>query len=78
VADEILADVDAGLIALDPGRIGFAGLPDQLQRESVSYAQWVRLDDYERQTAPVGRIRRKLPYHEQMLAIAHGDAGPAT
>lgn len=78
VADEILADLDAGLISPDPARQGFAGLGSQLQHESVSYAQWIRLDEHERENAPAGRTRRKLPDRDHMRAIAQGDAHRST
>ncbi|MBC9937249.1 MULTISPECIES: FAD-dependent oxidoreductase [unclassified Leucobacter] len=78
VADEILSDLTAGLIAPDPARRGFAGLGSQLQHESVSYAQWIRLDEHERESAPAGRTRRKLPDRDHMRAIAHGDAARTT
>lgn len=77
VADEILSDLESGVVVPAADRLGFAGLPEQLQLGSVSYAQWVQLDEHERRTAPEGRIRRKLPDHDHMLTIAKGDAAPS-
>lgn len=70
VADEIAADLGSGALPVDPARRGFDGLPEAVRARAVSYDQWLALDAYERELAPAGRVRRKLPDHDQMAAIA--------
>lgn len=74
VADEIAADLRSGALALHPERRGFAGLPGSVRTRAVGYDQWLALDAHERALAPEGRVRRKLPDHERMAAIARGAA----
>lgn len=76
VAAEIVADLARGAIAVDPVRRGFDGLPEQLAHTSVSYAQWVALDEHERRQAPKGRVRQKIADLAHMLSIARSDQGP--
>lgn len=68
VADELLEDLAAG--TLPSGAPGFDALPADLRERSVSYEQWLVLDEHEREHAGAGRVRRKLPDHEAMVAIA--------
>lgn len=77
VADEILSDLASGDIDLTTEKLGFAGLPEQLQLGSISYAQWTRLDEHEQRHAPAGRTRRKLPHLDHMRSIAQGDVPAA-
>lgn len=74
VADEITADLADGTLPVNPGRRGFAGLPDAVRERAVGYDQWLALDAHERELAPEGRVRRKLPDHDRMAAVARGAA----
>ena len=76
VADEIAADLASGALGVSAERRGFAGLPDAVRSRAVSYEEWLVLEAHERELAPEGRVRRKLPHHETMVAIARG-ASPA-
>ena len=74
VADEIAADLADGSLDVRPGRLGYAGLPAALRARAVDYAQWLALEAHERELAPEGRVRRKIPDHERMSAIARAAA----
>ncbi|MFC7764950.1 ferredoxin--NADP reductase domain-containing protein [Leucobacter soli] len=69
VADEILADLASGTLDGDP-KPGYDGLPGTVHERAVSYEQWLRLEQHERELAPDDRARRKLTDHEAMVAIA--------
>ncbi len=68
VADEFLADLKEG--KLSSGSPGFSGLHDSVQAKALSFPEWTNLDQYERELAPTGRVRRKLTDHETMVSIA--------
>lgn len=72
VADEIIADFESGKIAVTEAQSGFAGLPENAQRQAVSFVDWQRLDAHEQAQAPAGRVRRKLADHTAMVDIARG------
>lgn len=74
VAEEIVADVTSGALPGSETRLGFDGLPADVRAASVDYAQWLRLEQHERELAPSGRIRRKISDHDRMVAIAHDRA----
>ncbi|UOR02684.1 hypothetical protein MUN77_05065 [Leucobacter allii] len=74
VADELLADLASGALAVGGDRPGFAGLPPEIRARAVDYEHWLVLDAHERSTAPADRVRRKLPDHDAMVGIARGDA----
>lgn len=70
VAAEIVADVDAGVVAVHHDQQGFAGLPARTRERVVDYEAWTRLDAVEIASAAPGRVRRKTPDHAAMLAVA--------
>lgn len=78
VGDEILADLHTGALAPDPKKSGFAALPEPIRSRAISFAQWRVLDAHECATAETERVRRKLPHHDQMAAIARGAAAHHT
>lgn len=69
VADEIVADLDAGALAPSGAR-GFDALPDAIRDQAISYDQWLHLDAHERELARPGRVRRKLTDRRAMIDIA--------
>ena len=70
VTDEIIADVEGGVITTLPSQTGFAALPESVREKAVSFVDWQRLDAHEQATANAGRIRTKISDHAQMVAIA--------
>lgn len=74
VADEIAADLADGSLPVTAERRGFSGLPQAVRERAVGYEQWLALDAHERELAPEGRVRRKLPDHDRMAAVARGAA----
>ena len=68
VSDEIIADLNAGL--LSSGASGFDGLPAEVAQRRVSYEEWTVLEAHERSLAASDRIRQKLPDHDAMVRIA--------
>lgn len=70
VADEIVTDLAEGSLTVSPHKRGFEGLPTAVRERAISYEQWLTLEAHERELAARGRIRRKLPNHDQMVAIA--------
>lgn len=74
VSEEILADLATERRGEGRERPGCAGLPEAVRSRAVSYEQWLVLEAHERETAPVGRVRRKIPHHDRMHEIATGAA----
>jgi len=72
VAEEIISDVEAGIIATSPGQTGFSALPQAVQERAVSFVDWQRLDAHEQSRAVAGRIRSKVSHHDTMVNIARG------
>lgn len=72
VADEIVADFEAGKIQTSGSQVGFAALPELTRNLAVSFVDWQRLDAHEQAQAPAGRVRRKLADHDTMVSIARG------
>lgn len=72
VAEEITADLNDGSLPVRAERLGFDGLPEAVRERAVGYEQWLALEAHERELAPEGRVRRKLPDHDRMAAIARG------
>ena len=70
--DEIIADVESGVIVPDPQQTGFSALPDAVQARAISFVDWQRLDAHEQAQAAAGRIRKKVLDHETMVSIARG------
>ncbi|MDQ0213336.1 FAD-dependent oxidoreductase [Arthrobacter bambusae] len=68
VAEEIVAD--AGSLQRQP-KTGYASLPEEVRAKAVDYSAWRRVDSAETEAASADRSRRKIPSHEQMVAIAH-------
>ncbi|WP_457973068.1 FAD-dependent oxidoreductase [Arthrobacter sp. D1-17] len=68
VAEEIVAGV--GSLQHQP-KPGYAGLPEEVRAKAVDYSAWKRVDAAETDAAAADRSRRKIPSHEQMVAIAH-------
>jgi ferredoxin--NADP+ reductase len=68
VADELLADLNSQAFTL--GASGFTSLSAEVQQQSVSYEQWIKIDEHERSLAPEDRVRRKLTDHQAMVHIA--------
>ncbi|MFJ6158787.1 FAD-dependent oxidoreductase [Pseudarthrobacter sp. NPDC092184] len=68
VAEEIVAGVDS--LQQQP-KPGYAGLPEEVRAKAVDYSAWKRVDAAETDAAAADRSRRKIPSHEQMVAIAH-------
>lgn len=78
VAEEITSDLHAGTVSPDPAKLGYAGLPESVRNRAITFAQWQVLDAHECKTAGAERVRRKLPHHDQMAAIARGAAAHDT
>lgn len=74
VADEIIADVAAGRIAVDPTKKAFSGLPESIQRQAVDFAGWLRINEAEIAAAPPGRIRHK--FHDFADLLGHAQNTP--
>jgi ferredoxin--NADP+ reductase len=72
VADEIVADFDAGKIHIAATQTGFSALPERTRNLALSFVDWQRLDAHEQAEAPAGRVRRKLADHDTMVSIARG------
>lgn len=72
VTEEITADLADGSLPVSAEHRGFTGLPEAVQERAVGYEQWLALEAHERELAPEGRIRRKLPDHDRMAAVARG------
>lgn len=72
VADEIIADVEAGIVNTAATQTGFAALPTHVRERAVSFADWQRLDAHELAQAKSGRVRNKLADHDAMVTIARG------
>lgn len=72
VVDEIIADVESGVITPQPQQTGFEALPSEVQARAISFVDWQRLDAREQADAAAGRIRKKISDHETMLTIARG------
>lgn len=72
VADEIMADLADGSLAVSPEKSGFDGLPDEVRARAIGYHHWLALEAHERENAPEGRVRRKLSDHDRMVAVARG------
>jgi ferredoxin--NADP+ reductase len=68
VAEEIVAGVDS--LQQQP-KPGYHGLPEEVRAKTVDYSAWKRVDAAETDAAAADRSRRKIPSHEQMVAIAH-------
>lgn len=72
VADEIIADHAAGVIAVAATQRGFAALPETVSELAISFVDWQRLDAHEQALAPTNRVRQKLSDHDAMVAVARG------
>lgn len=72
VSDEIIADVEAGLITTTAEQRGFEALPESVQARAVSFVDWQRLDAHEQSEAAEGRLRKKVLDHDAMISIARG------
>lgn len=72
VAEEIIADFDAGKIHVSAAQAGFSALDEGTRNLAVSFVDWQRLDAHEQAEAPAGRVRRKLADHDTMVNIARG------
>lgn len=72
VAEEIVADFEAGKIQVAATQVGFAAIPANARNLAVSFVDWQRLDAHEQAEAPAGRVRRKLSEHDTMVSIARG------
>lgn len=70
VAEEIIADLTAGLITPSAEKQGLDALPATVTAHSVDYAEWLRLEEHERALASEHRVRTKLPHHDRMIAVA--------
>src|SRR5690606_5980232 len=68
VADAILHAVAE--VTLPIGKPGFIAIPDNVKNHLVSYEGWKRIDTEELQSAPDGRVRRKVRNKFDMLNIA--------
>lgn len=68
VAEAIDRDVTTGRISL--GRAGFRAVEPLLADRMISFADWQRIEAFERQTARRDRCRRKIADIGQMIAIA--------
>jgi ferredoxin--NADP+ reductase len=67
VVDAITDDVVSG--RLEIGRPGFTAVASSL-RNVVSFADWQRIEAFEKREAPPGRCRRKITDRKHMLSIA--------
>ncbi|GAB3123296.1 FAD-dependent oxidoreductase [Glaciibacter psychrotolerans] len=74
VADEIATDAAAGMLVIDPARLGFEGLPLSCRNASISYSHWTELNRAECAAAGADRVRRKTPNHDAMLRLARTGA----
>lgn len=72
VAEEIIADVEAGLITTSTTQTGFSALPQEVQDRAIGFVDWQRLDAHEQATAAADRIRAKVSHHDTMVTIAQG------
>ena len=72
VAEEIVADLTSGVLPVSEATLGFDGLPASVRSVAIDYAQWLTLEQHERDLAPASRVRRKITDHNQMVAIARG------
>lgn len=68
VADAIVHAVAEGTLPI--GKPGFIAIPDNVKTHLVSYEDWKRIDAEELQSAPGGRVRRKVRNKFDMLSIA--------
>ncbi|HUH53645.1 MAG TPA: FAD-dependent oxidoreductase [Microbacteriaceae bacterium] len=69
VADEIVQDLQSDT-ADSASRLGFNGLPEPVKQQSISFADWQKIDEHEKATAPDGRVRMKVSDHLEMVTIA--------
>ncbi|SDC07179.1 ferredoxin--NADP+ reductase [Mycolicibacterium neoaurum] len=67
VVDTIIHDVAAR--RLEIGRPGYGALEPLLQ-EVITFADWQRIEAFERNEAPPGRCRRKITDRRHMLTVA--------
>lgn len=72
VADEIMADLADGSLAVSPSAPGFNGLVAEVRERAIGYEQWLILDEHERSLAASDRVRRKIPDNTRMIDIARG------
>lgn len=70
VAEEIVADLAAGRLRVDPAKPGFDGLPAAARAAALPFAAWQCLDRAEQAQAGPDRVRRKTPDHQEMLRLA--------
>ena len=67
VANEILEDIDRNHLPSQTPKPGFEGIKPLLDREPVSFSQWVAANELELKLADVNRVRKKFVGQQAIL-----------
>lgn len=67
VANEVLEDIDTNQLPSHNSKLGFDGLKPLLDRDPVSFSQWVEANELEVKLADVNRVRKKFVGQQEIL-----------